>query len=188
MRGTIPNALTLFRGVATIGIIGLFFVPVPWRFTAIFVLFILACLSDFLDGRLARKWGVVSDFGAVFDPLFDKVLILSLILLIFPFMLIHPFILLILFLRDLTTDVFKNYLLAHGTTTPAIMTAKVKTALQMLMLGLVLFHMAAPFIPYTLLVANIVGIFAVIFSLWSGYVYVRRGLSFMNRAATSSDQ
>jgi CDP-diacylglycerol--glycerol-3-phosphate 3-phosphatidyltransferase len=48
-----------------------------WWGNAAFVLFIAAALSDILDGYLARRWGVVTDFGRVMDPFVDKVLVLG---------------------------------------------------------------------------------------------------------------
>ena len=174
----VPNAITIFRGVAALFIITLFLSFIKERFVAAYVLFICAALSDFLDGYLARRWKVVSDFGAVFDPLFDKLLVLSLIVLIYPFDIVPPAILLILLVRDVSTDALKNYMLSHGTVTPAIYTAKLKTASQFLMFNFALIALAWPQVPYMKLVATLTGFVAVFFSLWSGSVYLRRFIAF----------
>ena len=85
LRRTLPNAITVVRllmATAFFTIIALKLSPNSadgrqWWGNAAFILFIAAALSDILDGYLARKWGVVTDFGRVMDPFVDKVLVLG---------------------------------------------------------------------------------------------------------------
>jgi CDP-diacylglycerol--glycerol-3-phosphate 3-phosphatidyltransferase len=85
LRRTLPNAITVVRllmAAAFFAIIALKLSPNSaegrqWWGNAAFILFIAAALSDILDGYLARKWGVVTDFGRVMDPFVDKVLVLG---------------------------------------------------------------------------------------------------------------
>lgn len=84
-RRVLPNAITVARLVmatAFFVIVGTQLSPNDatdrqWWGNAAFVLFIAAALSDILDGHLARRWGVVTDFGRVMDPFVDKVLVLG---------------------------------------------------------------------------------------------------------------
>ena len=85
VRRLLPNLITLVR----LGMAAAFFVIIAtclsptdssgrqWWGNVAFSLFIAAALSDILDGHLARKWGVVTDFGRVMDPFVDKVLVLG---------------------------------------------------------------------------------------------------------------
>lgn len=85
VRRILPNLITVVRLVmatAFFAIIALALSPTSaegrqWWGNAAFILFIAAALSDILDGYLARKWGVVTDFGRVMDPFVDKVLVLG---------------------------------------------------------------------------------------------------------------
>lgn len=130
----IPNALTLLRGLLTAVIIGLFFMPIQHQFLIIWGLFVVASLTDFLDGYLARRWQVVSDFGIVFDSLFDKVLTVSLFFLLLPYYPAFALVFLLLVLRDLLVDGGKNFCLAKGHPVPANKLGKGKFVFQLLLL------------------------------------------------------
>ena len=71
----LPNLLTLLRVVLSFVFMAVFFSGMPYAYVVAFAIFILAGLSDMLDGRIARKRGLESDFGKLMDPLADKVLI-----------------------------------------------------------------------------------------------------------------
>jgi len=77
---TIPDWLTLARVAATFVLLILLQAcahpPVPlWTAWLALVLFVAAALTDWLDGHLARRWKIESDFGRLFDPLADKLLV-----------------------------------------------------------------------------------------------------------------
>lgn len=179
--------LTLARGVLTIAIAACFFSTFSERYLLAYALFIVAALSDFLDGFLARRWGVTSDFGAIFDPLFDKILVLSLFIILAPFMVVHPAIYVILLIRDISTDALRNSLLARGIVVPAIRTAKWKTVMQMVMLNFVLLAIAFPVSQIFQPLAQASGVAAVALSLWSGGIYVSRFIASTRNATASSN-
>jgi CDP-diacylglycerol--glycerol-3-phosphate 3-phosphatidyltransferase len=75
----LPNIITVTRILLTPLILFLLFVPsFVARFTA-FILFLIAAISDLWDGHLARKHGWVTDFGKVFDPIADKLLLVTML-------------------------------------------------------------------------------------------------------------
>ena len=74
---TLPNLITVTRIALTPVIFALIFVPTfSARLTA-FVLFLIAAFSDLWDGHLARKYGWISDFGKLVDPIADKLLLVA---------------------------------------------------------------------------------------------------------------
>ncbi len=176
----IPNILTGCRGLLTLVIIVLFRTELYFRFPVIFVLFTIACITDFLDGYLSRKWEVTSKIGMILDPRFDKLLVLSLIFLIYPLDVIPFWILIILFLRDLTTDAFKDFILQRIEGNFTIKSAKVKAVFQMLMIGSALLYLSYPVIPYFKELSFYLGIIAVYFSLHSGILYLKKFLEVYN--------
>jgi len=97
MKKHIPNIITCSR---------LFFIPIfiffmiKNNFTIAAIFFFIAGLSDLLDGYLARKWKVVSNFGKLADPLADKALQISAVLLMVIFKFLNPAFLIVLAIKE----------------------------------------------------------------------------------------
>jgi len=92
--------------------------------------FIAATFTDFLDGYLARKWNIVTKFGKIVDPIADKILILS-ILIIFTYQGIVPwFITAIVAAREILLTVLRLFLLSKKIVIASIQSGKLKTISQ----------------------------------------------------------
>ncbi|MGD8341460.1 MAG: CDP-diacylglycerol--glycerol-3-phosphate 3-phosphatidyltransferase [Gammaproteobacteria bacterium] len=78
----VPNALTWIRILAIPLIIGVFFLPVAWAGPAAGILFALAGITDYFDGYLARRMGQTSRFGAFLDPVADKLVVTTALVMI----------------------------------------------------------------------------------------------------------
>ncbi len=73
----LPNQLTMLRLVLTAVFVAVTAMPVGWAFTAGLVLFVIASITDWMDGAIARSRGLVTTFGKLMDPLADKILMCS---------------------------------------------------------------------------------------------------------------
>jgi CDP-diacylglycerol--glycerol-3-phosphate 3-phosphatidyltransferase len=73
----LPNKLTLGRLVLTIGFLGVFFSGLPFANSMAMVLFVVASVTDLFDGRIARRQGLITNFGILMDPLVDKIMVCS---------------------------------------------------------------------------------------------------------------
>jgi len=127
----IPNMLTMARIVMTVFFVILMQGPsAAGAFTA-FGLFILACLTDLADGYIARKYNMITVFGKIMDPLADKVLTLSaLLLLAMNGMVVSGFVLIVA-LREVSVTAVRLQALATGRVLPAEASGKIKTVFQM---------------------------------------------------------
>ena len=82
MHFNLPNALTWFRIIAIPLVVIVFYLPVTWARPAAGLLFALAGLTDWLDGYLARRLGQTSSFGAFLDPVADKLIVATALVLL----------------------------------------------------------------------------------------------------------
>ncbi len=130
----IPNLLTLLRILLIpLFLYLVFFSQFNYRITIALIVFTLGALTDFLDGYLARKWKVISDFGKIADPLADKLLVLSALAgltWLEPFRL-FVLIFILIALREAAITILREVYKARGIIVPADKLGKVKTFLQM---------------------------------------------------------
>ena len=144
------------------------------------ILFVIASLTDFLDGYIARKYHWVSDFGKIWDPLADKLLVDG-VLICFAYLLLIPiWVCVLLILRDFIVDAFRMHALSKQIIVPASMWGKLKTVFELVGLILIFFFMHFSF---NLAVAtnqevdwylgqNLVMLIATVFSLVSMGIYI----------------
>ena len=95
------------------------------------ILFILASITDFLDGYIARKYNLITDFGKLVDAIADKILVNSMLIILAAQGFIHPIIPVVIIIRDSVVNSIKMLAASKGKVVAAIKTGKVKTACLM---------------------------------------------------------
>ena len=134
------------------------------------VLFIIASLTDFLDGYIARKYNMVTDFGKMIDAISDKLLTNTVLVVLACNQLISPVIAVVIIARYIVVDSIKMLIGNKGKAVAAIPIAKVKTAT--LMVGLTLtFFSNLPFELIPIRVSDYLLIIAAVLSVVSGAKY-----------------
>ena len=104
------------------------------------VIFVIASITDFIDGKVARKYNMVTDFGKMIDAISDKILTNTLIVVLACDNMVHPVIAVIIIARDIIVDSIKMLIGNKGKAVAAIKVAKFKTASLMIGLTLKLFY------------------------------------------------
>lgn len=126
----LPNKLTITRIAAIPFIIAAFYINTEWSRLAALILFCIAAFTDFLDGYLARKNNIVTDFGKLLDPIADKLLVLStLIMFVYREQMIAWVVVLILS-RELAVDGLRSLAASKGKVIAAGQLGKIKTCSQ----------------------------------------------------------
>jgi CDP-diacylglycerol--glycerol-3-phosphate 3-phosphatidyltransferase len=135
----LPNTITSARvGLALLGSSALLFLPPELSFTLALGVFLVAAVTDWLDGHLARRKGRFSALGTFLDPLADKVLVYG-YFAFFTWLHSYPaWIFIAMLTRDLVYDGYRSFAASQGLSVPAHPLSKWKTALQMFSLALIL--------------------------------------------------
>ena len=134
------------------------------------IIFAIASFTDFLDGHIARKYNMVTDFGKMVDAIADKMLVNSTLIILTAQGFVAPIITVIIIFRDTVVDTIKMIAGSKGKVVAAIKTGKVKTTFLMLGVILTLCY-NLPFELFNLDVASFLLVLATIFSIISGIQY-----------------
>lgn len=131
----LPNKLTLFRVILIPFFV--FFLLAPYfngygNYIAV-AIFIIASLTDFLDGKIARKYNLVTNFGKFMDPLADKLLVCSALICLISLGRIPSWAVIIIIAREFIISGFRLIASDNGVVIAASYWGKFKTASQMLM-------------------------------------------------------
>ncbi len=107
-------------------------------------IFVAAGISDILDGQIARRWGLQTDFGRIVDPFADKVVVCGVFVLLVPLQgaQVSPWMVVVILARELLVDGLRGFAEAKGVAFPAIWSGKAKMLLQSVCLGWILFTLA----------------------------------------------
>ncbi len=172
----IPNTLTLFRILLIPVFVVVFYLPFDWSYLASACIFMLASITDWLDGYFARKLDQSTPFGAFLDPVADKLMVsIALVLLVerfgdwwftVPAMIIIG--------REIVISALREWMAELGRRTSVAVSyiGKVKTGFQMVSILVLL--TAAPERSGILLNIGIVLLYlSAILTLWSMFVYIR---------------
>lgn len=165
----LPNFLTVMRILLTPVIIAcLYFETGFWNNMAV-VFFVIASLTDYFDGYLARKYQLKSTFGQLIDPVADKILINSVLIMLVASKQLDAFVVIVFMVRDTFVQGIRAYAALENLVIEAVIIGKWKTVFQMI--GLVAIIVDLPIalpldgIGYGLLCIGVV------LSLISGYQY-----------------
>ena len=134
------------------------------------VLFMIASLSDFVDGYLARKYNLVTDLGKMMDAIADKILVDSVLIILASVGFISVVIPVVIVIRDIFVDSVKMVIGSKGQVVGAIYTGKVKSACLMVGIVLTLFY-NLPFELLNFKVSDVLLMVACVLSIVSAYQY-----------------
>jgi CDP-diacylglycerol--glycerol-3-phosphate 3-phosphatidyltransferase len=171
----LPNKLTILRILAVPFIILCFYLPPSWGMWVAVVLFIAAAITDTVDGRYARAHNMVTDFGKFMDPIADKLLVNSVLVMLTAQGKVHPVATILFIAREFVISGLRLVAAGKGVVLAAGNLGKIKTTLQ---------DIALPFlmVGHVWKVFRIVGLIllyaSLVMSVWSGwdYVYKNRDL------------
>ena len=160
----LPNKLTVLRIIMILPFLLVLYLDVPYADYIALVIFILASLTDMLDGKIARKRNLITDFGKFADPLADKMLVTAAMLWFVEAGQMPGWALLVVIIREFAVSGLRMVASDKGRVIAAGWSGKVKTASTMVCI--VLMFLPIPKVLNTVCIAVIV-----VTTIWSGVEY-----------------
>ena len=165
----IANQITVSRIILTFVFIGLALGAPSWSLLAYFI-GIIAGLSDFFDGYLARKYNLVTDFGILFDPLADKIFIISVFVVFLHLSIIPVSLVLVILVREFCVTGLRLVAVGKNVVIAANWGGKLKTTLQFIYLA-IMGAVWVGFIPNTLVFIDFLMYTTLIVTVYTGVEY-----------------
>ncbi len=170
-RNSIPNILTISRVVAIIPIAVIFAISyAPSAHLCVLAIFIYACITDYVDGALSRRWNCVSSLGRLLDPVADKLLVAVVLVMLIPAG-INAVAVAAIIVRELFVSGLREFMQERGAIIHVSGLAKWKTAMQMLACGAFLLAGALPMVTWINELAAVLLWIATFLTLWTGAEY-----------------
>ena len=149
-------------------------VDISVKYIVCCILFVVASITDYFDGYLARKNNQVTDSGKMLDAIADKILVDPVLIIFASEGVINPIVPVVVVSRDIVVDAIKMRAASNGKVIAAISTGKIKTAA--LMIGIILLYISdVPFIYRNLRIDLLLIYFATFMSLFSMLQYIQIG-------------
>ena len=163
----LPNKLTLFR----IFLIPVFILVMLFNIPSKYLIACVISITDAMDGHIARKHNLITDFGKFMDPLADKLLVISALICMIEVDLVSSWMVIIIVARELTVSILRAIAAADGKVIAASGGGKLKTISQMIAIPLLL--LGVQFGSNILLsIGNITILIATLLTLYSGWEYL----------------
>lgn len=198
----LPNKITISRLI--IAVIMIFFAVFPWAnvgassilttlgntgFTILdlilAILFVVGSATDAIDGKIARKYNLITDFGKFFDPLADKFLVNSALIFLACYGRIPALIIILMIGRDLAVDGIRFMAASKGEVIASNIFGKLKTVFQMVTIPFVMlngFPFNYLFKEHTYIFLDVLLSITCAMSLISGFIYLYRGRKYIQCA------
>ena len=186
-----PNKLTLMRII----LVPFFFFfllinTIPYHYIIALVLFAVASITDMLDGKIARKYNMVTDFGKFADPLADKILVISAFTCFVELDVVSSVFVIIVLFREFTVTSIRLVAAENGKVVAANMWGKAKTVSQMIAIIVVLLYgvvtditqLSEQVVFISTIVQQIILWISALLTVISGVIYIKDNFGFIKNA------
>jgi cardiolipin synthase len=190
----IPILLTWLRVALIPLVVGVYYLPLHWlprsdQDLAATIVFIVAAVTDWFDGFLARRWNQTSAFGAFLDPVADKLMVTGALLVLVHLDRVDHFIAFIIIGREIAISALREWMAQIGASRSVAVSSlgKIKTAAQMTAIPMLLFHDVLFGVVDTQLLGQAFLYIAAILTVWSMFYYMRLAWPLIKEKAGALD-
>ncbi|MFZ6848464.1 CDP-diacylglycerol--glycerol-3-phosphate 3-phosphatidyltransferase [Undibacterium sp. RuRC25W] len=175
-----PILLTWLRVALIPLVVGVFYLPDTWldpfqKGLASTLIFIVAAVTDWFDGFLARRWNQTSSFGAFLDPVADKLMVAGALLVLVQLDRVNAVIAFVIIGREITISALREWMALIGASKSVAVSSlgKIKTAAQMLAIPMLLYYDTL-FGVDMVLPGSWLLLIAAVLTVWSMFYYLRK--------------
>ncbi|MFZ6863080.1 CDP-diacylglycerol--glycerol-3-phosphate 3-phosphatidyltransferase [Undibacterium sp. Ji67W] len=175
-----PILLTWLRVALIPLVVGVFYLPDTWldpfqKGLASTLIFIVAAITDWFDGFLARRWNQTSSFGAFLDPVADKLMVAGALLVLVQLDRVNAVIAFVIIGREITISALREWMAIIGASKSVAVSSlgKIKTAAQMVAIPMLLYYDTIFGID-TILLGSWLLLIAAVLTVWSMFYYLRK--------------
>lgn len=180
MKINLPNKLTLLRCALIPVFVALMSFEIIWAQVAAAAVFAVACITDYLDGDIARRRNLITNFGKFADPIADKMLVMSAYVVLVDQGRMPVWVCLVFLAREFTVSGFRLVAVGGGKVIAAGWLGKVKTFTQMIAVIMLILAPAVPGLDsYGIIAADVMMYVALIMTVWSGADYIIQNRHFI---------
>jgi len=176
----IPILLTWLRVALIPLVVGVFYLPTTWlspfdQGVASTIVFIVAAVTDWFDGFLARRWNQTSAFGAFLDPVADKLMVAGALLVLVQLDRVNAMVAFVIIGREIAISALREWMAQIGASKSVAVSSlgKIKTTAQMMAIPMLLFHGRLFDLVDTVYWGNLFMAVAVVLTVWSMFYYLK---------------
>lgn len=169
---TIPNIITIIRIILVPIFLVILLTEMENKEIIAFVIFVLASISDAIDGYIARKLDQITSLGKFLDPLADKLLVAAALLALVYLQVVETWVAAIIILREIIITGFRFYFLVQDNVFSASWLAKKKTLFQIIGISTLILYPKLPFPDFFFMAGTLILYFAVFLTVYSGVEYM----------------
>jgi len=176
----IPILLTWLRVALIPLVVGVFYLPTTWlspydQGVASTIVFIVAAITDWFDGFLARRWNQTSAFGAFLDPVADKLMVAGALLVLVQLDRVNALVAFVIIGREIAISALREWMAQIGASKSVAVSSlgKIKTTTQMMAIPMLLFHGSLFGVIDTVYWGHLFLLVAVVLTVWSMFYYLK---------------
>ncbi|MEB0138015.1 MULTISPECIES: CDP-diacylglycerol--glycerol-3-phosphate 3-phosphatidyltransferase [unclassified Undibacterium] len=189
-----PILLTWLRVALIPLVVGVFYLPDNWltpfdKSLASTIVFVVAAITDWFDGFLARRWNQTSSFGAFLDPVADKLMVAGALLVLVQLDRVNAVIAFVIIGREITISALREWMALIGASKSVAVSSlgKIKTTAQMVAIPMLLYYDDFFGVIHTALLGSVLLLVAAVLTVWSMFYYLRRAWPLIKESTEKLD-
>ncbi|MBC3932869.1 CDP-diacylglycerol--glycerol-3-phosphate 3-phosphatidyltransferase [Undibacterium curvum] len=190
-----PILLTWLRVALIPLVVGVFYLPDAWlspfyKGLASTIVFIVAAVTDWFDGFLARRWNQTSSFGAFLDPVADKLMVAGALLVLVQLDRVNAVIAFVIIGREITISALREWMALIGASKSVAVSSlgKIKTTAQMIAIPMLLYYDMLFGVIDSVLIGSWLLLVAAVLTVWSMCYYLKKAWPMIKESTERQDK